>query len=56
LLLDPVSRRFSLFDLMKVQDACADIPGRNAELHDYRGLKRAKSMRARVQSDLINVF
>jgi hypothetical protein len=56
LLVESLNDRFSLFDLMRVQDECARLLGRRAELHDYRGLARAPMFRARVAADLINVF
>jgi predicted nucleotidyltransferase len=56
LLVDPNDERFSLFDLMRAQDACSKFLGRRAELHDYRGLKRAREFGARVGGDLVNVF
>ncbi len=56
LLVEPSDPRFSLFDLMRVQDACSKLLGRPAELYDYRGLERAPAFRDRVSSDLINVF
>lgn len=56
LLVEPASERFSLFDLMRVADACTRYLGRPAELHDYRGLARAPAFRARVAPDLIHVF
>lgn len=56
LLVEPNNERFSLFDLMRVQDACSAVLGRHAELHDYRGYERAPAFRARVEPDLINVF
>lgn len=56
LLVEPSTDRFSLFDLMRVQDECSRLLGRRAELHDYRGLARAPEFRARVSADLVNVF
>ena len=56
LLVEPQSERFSLFDLMRVQDECTRLLGRQAELHDYRGLARAPAFRARVSAELVNVF
>lgn len=56
LLVEPDHDRFSLFDLMRVQDECTRLLGRPAELHDYRGLARAPAFRARVSADLVNVF
>lgn len=56
LLVEPGYDRFSLFDLMRVQDECSRLLGRRAELHDYRGLERAPEFRARVSVDLVNVF
>lgn len=56
LLVEPKHDRFSLFDLMRVQDACSDFLGAPAELHDYRGLARAKDFQARVRADLIHVL
>lgn len=56
LLVEPGTERFSLFDLMRVQDECTRALGRPAELHDYRGLARAPAFRARIGADLVNVF
>lgn len=56
LLVDPAETAFSLYDLMRVQDECARVLGRAAELHDYRGLQRSPAFRARVSADLVNVF
>jgi predicted nucleotidyltransferase len=56
LLVEPENERFSLFDLLRVQDECTRLLGRAAELHDYRGLERAPGFRARVNADLVNVF
>jgi predicted nucleotidyltransferase len=42
LLIEPGDDRFSLFDLMRVQDACTRLLGHPAEVHDYRGLARAR--------------
>ena len=56
LLIEPGDDRFSLFDLMRVQDACTRLPGYPAEVHDDRGLARAHDFRARVSADLVNVF
>ncbi len=56
LLIEPENKRFSLFDLMRVQDECTKLLGRPAELHDYRGLERAREFRTRISADLINVF
>ncbi len=56
LLIEPGNDRFSLFDLMRVQDECTRLLGCPAELHDYRGLERAPDFRARVSADLVNVF
>jgi predicted nucleotidyltransferase len=56
LLIEPDSDRFSLFDMMRVQDEAARILGRPAELHDYRGLERAPDFKARISGDLVNVF
>jgi uncharacterized protein len=56
LLIEPKDERFSLFDLMRVQDACTEMLGRRAELHDFRGLKRAQDLLARVEPDLVHVF
>ena len=56
LLIEPGDDRFSLFDLMRVQDACARLLGHPAEVHDYRGLARTRDFRARVSADLVNVF
>lgn len=56
LLVEPGNERFSLYDLMRVQDACTKLLGRPAEIHDYRGLARAPEFRARVSADLVNVF
>ena len=53
---EPGNDRFSPFDLMRVQVECTRLPGRRAELHDYRGLARAPEFRARVSADLVNVF
>ena len=56
LLIEPGDDRFSLFDLMRVQDECTRLLGHPAEVHDYRGLARAHDFRARVSADLVNVF
>ncbi len=56
LLVEPSDPRFSLFDLMRVQDVCSRLLGRPAELHDYRGLARAPAFRDRESPDLVNVF
>ncbi len=56
LLVKPAHSRFSLFDMMRVQDECTRLLGRRAELHDYRGLARAPAFHARISRDLVNVF
>ena len=56
LLIEAGDDRFSLFDLMRVQDECTRLLGHRAEVHDYRGLARAHGFRARVSADLVNVF
>lgn len=56
LLIEPKDDEFSLFDMMRVQDACTELLGRPAELHDYRGLIRTQAFQARVRADLVNVF
>lgn len=56
LLVEPEDDRFSLFDLMRVQDECSRALGRPAELHDYRGLARSPAFKERVGADLVNVF
>ncbi len=56
LLVEPANERFSLFDLMRLQDACSKALASPVEIHDYRGLARAPAFHARVAPDLINVF
>lgn len=56
LLIEPRDERFSLYDMLRVQDACSKLLGCPAELHDYRGLERAQAFRERVSGDLVHVF
>ncbi len=56
LLVDPVDSDFSIFMLARLQDACADILGAPAEVHDYDGYLRLPAFRRRVDPDLIRVF
>ena len=56
LLIDPADARFSIFNLVAVQDACAEILGAPAEVHDYDGYRRLPDFRRRVSPDLIRVF
>jgi uncharacterized protein len=56
LLIDPSDPAFSIFTLARVQDACADILGAPAEVHDYDGYVRLPEFQRRVKADLIRVF
>ena len=56
LLIDPADPRFSIFSLAAVQDACADILGVRAEVHDYAGFLRLAEFKRRIGDDLIRVF
>jgi hypothetical protein len=56
LLIEPHDRSFSIFSLVSVQDACAEILGVPAEVHDYDGYRRLPEFRRRVGGDLIRVF
>lgn len=56
LLIEPSDRRFSIFNLVRVQDAVAEILGASAEVHDYGGYRRLPEFRQRVGDDLVRVF
>lgn len=56
LLIEPADARFGIFNLASVQDACAEILGAPADVHDYGGYRRLPSFRLRVGADLIRVF
>lgn len=56
LLVDPSSEAFTLFDLIVVGDACSEILGVKADVHDYGGFERLPSFRARVGEDLVRVL
>ena len=56
LLVDPVRPDFSIFGLAHLQEACSDILGAPAEVHDYDGYLRLPAFNRRVGSDLIRVF
>lgn len=56
LLIEPADARFSIFNLPSVQDACAEILGAPAEVHDYDGYRRLPQFKRRVGADLIRVF
>ena len=56
LLVDPLDTDFSIFTLGQLQDACADILGAPAEVHDYDGYLRLPAFKRRVGPDLIRVF
>lgn len=56
LLVEPANDLFNIFDLLSVQDACSDLLGAPAEVHDFGGYKRLADFSARVGNDLIRVF
>lgn len=56
LLIDPQDPKLSIFGLAAIQDACSDILGAPAEVHDYDGYLRLPEFRRRVGDDLIRVF
>ena len=56
LLVDPLDSDFSIFGLAHLQDACSDILGAPAEVHDYDGYLRLLTFKRRVGPDLIRVF
>jgi predicted nucleotidyltransferase len=56
LLMEPLDRRFSIFDLVRVRDLCRTILGTTADIHDYDGLRRLPEFQRRVSGDLVRVF
>ncbi|MBS0365498.1 MAG: nucleotidyltransferase domain-containing protein [Proteobacteria bacterium] len=56
LLVEPSTPRFSIFDLVRVQELCRSILGTAADVHDYDGLRRLPEFRRRVGADLVRVF
>lgn len=56
LLVEPASKRFSIFDLVRVRDFCRKVLGASPDIHDYDGLRRLPEFRRHVGTDLIRVF
>lgn len=56
LLVDPASETFTIFDMIRFQDACSEVLGARAEVHDYQGYERLAQFRDRVEKDIVRVF
>lgn len=56
LLVEGADARFSVFDLIRLRDACSEILEAPVEMHDFGGFQRLANFRREVEGDLIRVF